>query len=40
MKDAVKDWVKQAQEELNMAEYLFSGGYYKGACYHAQQSLE
>jgi HEPN domain-containing protein/predicted nucleotidyltransferase len=40
MKDAVLEWLKQAGEELNMAEYLLTGGYHKGACYHAQQCLE
>lgn len=40
MKNAVQEWLKQAEEELNMAEYLLQGGYCKGACYHAQQSIE
>lgn len=40
MRDAAKEWLRQAQEELNMAEYLLHGEYFKGACYHAQQSIE
>ncbi|MCF6150264.1 MAG: HEPN domain-containing protein [Candidatus Kuenenia sp.] len=40
MKDAVKEWFKQAKDELDMALYLFKGGYYKGTCYHSQQSIE
>jgi len=40
MKDAVKEWLKQAEDERNMAAYLLQGGYFKGACYHAQQSAE
>jgi HEPN domain-containing protein len=40
MKDAVKEWLKQAKDELDMALYLFKGGYFKGSCYHAQQAVE
>ncbi len=40
MKNAVQEWLKQSSDELNMAEYLFVGGFYNGACYHAQQSIE
>lgn len=40
MKNAVKEWLKQAEDEVNMADYLFGGGFLKGACYHAQQSIE
>ncbi|MFO0793065.1 MAG: HEPN domain-containing protein [Candidatus Brocadiaceae bacterium] len=40
MKDAVKEWLKQARDELDMASYLLKGGYFKGSCYHAQQSIE
>lgn len=40
MKDMVEEWVKQAREELDMAAYLLHGEYFKGACYHAQQSVE
>lgn len=40
MKDAVKEWLKQAEEELNTAIYLLGGGFFKGACYHAQQAIE
>lgn len=40
MKDAVNEWLKQAEEELNMAVYLLKGGYFKGACFHSQQCIE
>ena len=40
MKDAVREWIRQSEEELGMAAYLLEGGYFKGACYHAQQSIE
>lgn len=40
MKDIVEEGVKQAEDELEMADYLFQGGYFKGTCYHAQQSVE
>lgn len=40
MKGAEREWIKQAKEELDMAKYLLEGEYFKGACYHAQQSVE
>ena len=40
MKDAVKEWLKQAEEELHTAVYLLEGGFFNGACYHAQQAIE
>lgn len=40
MKDIEKEWIKQAEEELDMADFLLQGGYFKGSCYHAQQSVE
>jgi HEPN domain-containing protein len=40
MKDIEEEWVKQAEEELAMANFLLQGGYFKGSCYHAQQSVE
>jgi HEPN domain-containing protein/predicted nucleotidyltransferase len=40
MKEAVREWLRQSGDELKMAGYLFQGGYFKGACYHAQQSAE
>ena len=40
MKNATQVWLDQAKEELDTAEYLLHGEYYKGACYHAQQALE
>ena len=40
MRNAVNEWLTQAEEELSMSEYLLKGGYYKGVCYHSQQSVE
>lgn len=40
MRDAVVEWLRYSEDELNMAEYLLEGGYLRGACYHAQQSIE
>lgn len=40
MKKAVKEWLGHAEEELSTAEYLFDGGFYRSACYHAQQAIE
>ena len=40
MKEATRQWVKQATEDLAMANYLLQGEYYRGACYHGQQTVE
>ena len=40
MKDSVKEWLKQVDEDLGMAEYLLGGGYFRGACYHSQQAIK
>ncbi len=40
MEKAVEDRLRKAQEELDTSEYLVAGGFYKGTCYHAQQSVE
>ena len=40
MKNAENEWLKDAADELKTAEYLHGGGYYKAACYHAQQVVE
>lgn len=40
MKESIKEWMKQAGEELAAAKYLLQGGFYRGACYHAQQTIE
>ncbi|MBI4667698.1 MAG: HEPN domain-containing protein [Elusimicrobia bacterium] len=40
MKESVKEWLKQAKEDLDTAEYLIKGGYYRGACYCGQQAIE
>jgi HEPN domain-containing protein/predicted nucleotidyltransferase len=40
MRGAAREWLKEAEGEMEMARYLAGGGYFKGACYHAQQSIE
>jgi HEPN domain-containing protein/predicted nucleotidyltransferase len=40
MKNMIGEWLRQSQEEFEMAQYLFEGGYFKGACFHSQQSVE
>ncbi len=40
MKDAIREWLRQAEEELDTAGYLARGGFFRGACYHAQQAIE
>ncbi len=40
MKGALKEWIKQAEEELAIGKYLLKGGFYRGACFHSQQAVE
>jgi len=40
IKNSLSQWIEQAKEELKTAEYLFKGGYFRGACFHAQQAAE
>ena len=40
MRDGIKAWRRQSEEELDTAEYLLAGGFFRGACYHAQQCVE
>jgi HEPN domain-containing protein/predicted nucleotidyltransferase len=40
MKDIVADWLQQAEEDSRAAKYLFDGGYFRSACYSAQQAIE
>lgn len=40
MKDAETGWLQDAGDELSSAEYLAQGGFWKAACYHAQQAVE
>jgi HEPN domain-containing protein len=40
VKDSIRQWLKQVEEECAMAEYLLQGGYHRGACFHAQQAIE
>jgi HEPN domain-containing protein/predicted nucleotidyltransferase len=40
MDQATKEWMSQAEEELKTGIYLFEGKFYKGACFHFQQSIE
>jgi HEPN domain-containing protein/predicted nucleotidyltransferase len=40
MKLAMEEWQQLAMEDLSQARYLSNGGYYRGACYSAQQAVE
>ncbi len=40
MKEGIEAWRRQAEEDLRTAEYLLSGGFYRGACYHSRQCVE
>ena len=40
MRDVIKGWPRQSEEELATAEYLLAGDFFRGACYHAQQCVE
>lgn len=40
MRDGISAWRRQSAEELATAEYLLAGGFFRGACYHAQQCVE
>lgn len=40
MKDSIDQWLKQAKEDMAMAECLLNNKYYRGACYHSQQAIE
>lgn len=40
MKNAESEWMKDAKEELLAAEHLRKGGFWKLACFHAQQAVE
>ena len=36
MRDGTEAWRRQAEEERSTAAYLHTGGFHRGACYHAQ----
>jgi HEPN domain-containing protein len=40
MRGVLEEWLKQAEDELNMAVYLLDGGFFRGSCLHSQQSIE
>jgi HEPN domain-containing protein len=40
MKNAELEWMKDANDELSAAGYLRKGGFWKLACFHAQQAVE
>lgn len=40
MRDGIKAWRRQSEEELATAKYLLAGDFFRGACYHAQQCVE
>lgn len=40
MNDAIKAWLSYAREDLEVARHAVSAGWYKTACFHAQQCSE
>ncbi len=40
MRNAAQEWIRQSREELETGRYLLGGDFFKGTCYHAQQSVE
>lgn len=38
--DSINEWINDAKLDYEQSCYLFQGGYYKGTCYFAQQSIE
>jgi HEPN domain-containing protein/predicted nucleotidyltransferase len=40
MQNSLKDWHDSGLEDFRQAEYLFEGGFYKGACFSSQQAVE
>lgn len=40
MQESFREWDKLALEDFAQAKYLLEGGYYRGACFNAQQSVE
>lgn len=40
MKDSLLIWLKLAVEDFRQAEYLHKGGFFRGACFAAQQAAE
>ena len=40
MRDGTEAWRRQAEEERSTADYLHTGEFHRGACYHAQQCVE
>jgi HEPN domain-containing protein/predicted nucleotidyltransferase len=40
MRKVTKNWLRDAQDELESASILFEHGKYRGTCYHSQQCVE
>ncbi len=40
MKEEARPWLEKADENLDLAEYLFEGARYAPTCYMCQQTLE
>jgi HEPN domain-containing protein/predicted nucleotidyltransferase len=40
MRDGTEAWRRQAEEERSTSDYLRTGEFHRGACYHAQQCVE
>ncbi len=40
MRNSVREWLHLAEEDMRQAEYLFTGAFYRGSCFAAQQAVE
>ncbi len=40
MKNPLKQWLESARYDLEQAEYLYEGGFFRGTCYSCQQAME
>ncbi|MGR3175685.1 MAG: HEPN domain-containing protein [Candidatus Scalindua sp.] len=40
MRKVTSSWIKDVEEELDLAVILYEHGKYRGACYHSQQCVE
>lgn len=38
--DLARSWLRSAETDLSVAQFVMDGGYYASACFHAQQSAE
>ena len=40
MRDSLREWVSLSIDDLKQAQHLFNGGFFRGACFAAQQANE